>query len=200
MKNLLLVAFLCFGSYSNAQLTESKFHLEAKYSLGGIDTAFYNNYGANFEWFVHRNIGINYSLDYLNRNDNYRSIHTPMGLLAAPISLLVVASSPFSFNSGNTLWFLLLMLAIPDGISLHIPYRYKWDFSPYANVLGLDFVKNSSNDQSWIKYGCSFGIKATYMLNDRFTAASFIETRHSNGFGWGFGGGASLGFVFKQRD
>lgn len=194
------ILFLFVSFTSEAQLTEHKYHLTGKFSLGSIDRATYQNYSLGFEWHLHKNIGINYNLDLLYRNDNFRHIHTPMGLIGGPIIVLASVFNSFGYYSlgggSGSLWMALLIFALPDGISGHFSFRYKWDISPYANVLGIDFVKNRTNGDNWIKYACSFGSRINYSMNDHLTFTGFLETRKTAGYPFGIGGGVGIGYAF----
>jgi hypothetical protein len=199
---LLLTAIVSAGT---AQLTERKFHVYGRYSAGGMDTAVYNHVGIGFEWHVHKNIGLIYNVDLQLRNDDFRHIHAPMGLAGGP--LLIYASAARWWNDdeinddSDGLGFLIgfLILALPDGISGHFSPGYKWDISPYANGLGIDFIKNRENGETWIKYACSFGTRVHYSVIDNMTISGFLETRKAAGQPWGFGGGIGFGYAFINK-
>lgn len=146
-------------------------------------------------------IGLNYNLDLMYRNDQYRHIHAPMGLSGGPIliySSVVRWLNDDQVGENNSLGFFLglLMLALPDGVSGHFSPSYKWDISPYANVLGLDFIKNRENGQTSVKYACSFGARVHYSVLDHLTVSGFLETRKAAGHPWGIGGGFGIGYAF----
>ncbi len=187
------VFFVLSTTFSQAQLTENRFHLSGRFTTGVDDTITFQNYSANFEWHVHKNIGLIYNLDWTERSDNRRIIHTPAGIIGAP--LLLFLSGGF-VGSG---WLLLYILAMPDGVALHIPFRYKWDFSPYVNVAGLDFVTDRSTSITTIEYACSFGFKTTYMFNDNIVLTALAESRYTFCGNLSLGGGIGLGFAFGSR-
>jgi len=126
-----------------------------------------------------------------------------MGVVGGPILIADGFANLFSVNSTNSSGFGIVvgifLLALPDGVTFHIPLAYKWDLGVNANVLGIDFVKDRYSSSSWIKYACSFGAKGTYSIKDYMTASIFIETRKTAGYEWGIGGGAGLGFCFGDR-
>jgi hypothetical protein len=202
MKKKLLLIFIVFSVYSNAQLTQHQFHFSTKYSSGSIDSALYNNFSLNFEVIVHNNIGLNYNFDLLFRNDNVHQIHAPMGLIGGPLLMLAgLASGSDSTSSGGGLVLLgVLLLVLPDGVSFHIPAGYQWDISPYANLLGIDFIKNRTSNENWIKYACSFGARVNYVLKDKYTFSGFLETRKTAGIPLGIGGGFGIGIAFGERN
>lgn len=200
---LLLFTLFTLGFSSNAQLTNHICNLSLKYSMGSIDTTIYSNYGFQAEVMVNEYFGISYNFDLLERNDNVRQIHTPMGLLGGPI--LIAAGFSNSFDGDSTtkgLGLVLLgtaMLGIPDGVNFHLPLSPTVDMAIYANVLGIDFIKNRTTDFSTIKYAASFGTKCTYVVRERFTVAGFVETRKTAGIPWSIGGGIGLGVVFGDN-
>lgn len=203
MKNLLYLFITVLSLTSNAQLTQKKVNLQAKYSMGLIDTAQYHNFSITTEFIVHDYIGLNYNFDLMFRNDNIRQLHTPMGVIGGPL-LMGIGLTKIVDGDSNTMGGLvlvgLLILALPDGVSFHIPTAYRWDISPYANLLGIDFVKNRTTDEKFIKYACSFGAKATYVMKDQFTFSTFVETRKTAGMSWGIGGGFGIGILFGERE
>lgn len=178
---------------AEAQLTENRFHLSGRFTTGVDDTTTFQNYTANFEWHVHRNIGLVYNLDLMMRSDGYRVIHTPAGVIGAPLLLLLTSGY---IGSG---WLLLYVLAMPDGVALHLPFRYKWDFSPYANVAGIDFVTNRQTGTTTLEYACSFGFKTTYFMREHCVLTLLAESRYTRNGNWTLGGGLGFGYAFGTR-
>lgn len=209
MRLLLITLLLLFTTTANAQLTSNKWHISGKYSYGAIGTARYNNFSLGAEYMPTDRLGLTYNFDFLFRNDDYFHFHTSIGALAGPPLIVIGALATLSdgddwdnddFNLGPLGILLgIAVLIAPDGISYHIPLSYKWDLAPYANVLGVDVVRNRDIDKTYFKYAMSFGTKATYMLNDRATLSLFVETRKVAGFNWGLGGGFGLGYAFAPR-
>lgn len=202
---IILMLFLFSSQFSNAQLTEKKFHISGKYLVGAIDSSVYQGAGLSMEWHVHRNIGLIYSVDYFQRDNNYRHFHAPMGIIGGPFLILTSFANSSddedeSSSSGFGALIGVLILALPDGVSAHFSPAYKWDISPYANVLGIDFVKDRTTNNSWIKYSCSFGTRVHYSLSDHVIINSFIETRKVAGHAWGIGGGLGIGYAFVDRE
>ena len=189
----LIFFFLLTTTFVNAQLTENRFHLSGRFTNGLDDTTTFQSYTANFEWHVHRNIGLVYNLDFMMRSDGYRVIHTPAGIIGAP--LLLILSSGY-IGSG---WLLLYVLAMPDGVALHLPFRYKWDFSPYANVAGIDFITDRSTGITTLEYACSFGFKTTYLMREHFVLTLLAESRFARNGNWTMGGGLGIGYAFGAR-
>ncbi len=208
-----ILSLLIFFAVPNAQaqLTYGDGHVFAKYSYGIVDSARYHNYSVSGEYFVNDFIGLNYNFDLMFRNDNIRQFHSSVGALAGPPLILLGVlraavnnddnddSDDSEFNLG-VLGALLgvLILVAPDGVSFHIPVSYKWDISPYANVLGIDFVRNKNTNHNNFKYAMSFGCKTTYLTYSNFTLNAFMETRKVAGMGWSFGGGFGIGYAIGQ--
>ncbi len=203
-KQLLILVLLCFGSIAQSQLLDHKFHIYGRYSMGTVQNVNYNNYSLDGEILTKKNFGLNYNFDYITRKDSITQFHTSMGILGAPVLFgigLINAADVDTTNSGAFgILGGILLLVLPDGLSYHYSPTYKWDVSPYANILGLDFVKNKKTDDFFLKYACSFGVKSTYLINDLITATAFIETRQAAQFGWAFGGGIGLGVVLGRHD
>jgi hypothetical protein len=198
-----LISFVVSFSF-HAQLTEHKLHLQTKYSHGILDTAQFNNYSLTAEFIIHNHFGLNYNFDWMYRSDNIRQVHTPMGLIGGPFLIVKSLANSIGDSTGSAkgagIILGILILILPDGLSYHIPIAYNWDLSPYANLLGLDFIKNKNTNDNFLKYACSFGVKSTYCLSDRITLSGFLETRQAARFGWGFAGGIGVGFVFGKRE
>jgi hypothetical protein len=208
MRPILFSLILLSSLRANAQLSHHfEGHIFAKYSYGVVDSANYHNYSVTGEYFVNPYIGLNYNFDLIFRNDGIRQFHTSMGALAGPPIILfgIFAASKDNTNSEFNLGTLgialgILMLAAPDGVSFHIPLPYyKWDLSPYANVLGLDYRWNKYTHEHRFRYAMSYGVKTTYIAKDRFTLNAFIETRKVAGMGWSFGGGFGLGVALGDK-
>lgn len=209
MKTLLFLLALLAVTTSHAQLAEHKGHVWLKYSRGTIDSATYDAYSISGEYLITRYIGLNYNFDLIRRTDNIRQFHTTMGLLGGPtLMVLGVAAGLANSSDGDTtnsgigaLGILggLIILALPDGVSLHLPVGYKWDLSPYANILGLDRVYNRNTGNKNLKYAASFGVKTTYYTTRKLTFSAFFETRKTAGMGWSLGGGLGIGYAFAER-
>ncbi len=210
MRILLITLLLLFTTTANAQFTSNRWHVLGKYSYGTIDKAQYNNFSLGAEFMPTDRIGLNYNFEFLFRNDDYFHFHSSIGALAGPPLIIIGAIATLSdnddwnddaFNLGPLGVLLgIAVLIAPDGISYHIPVSYKWDLAPYANVLGVDVVRNRDIGKTYFKYAMSYGAKATYMLNDHATLNFFVETRKVAGFNWGFGGGFGFGYAFSSRN
>lgn len=208
MKNIYLILFILLASKYYAQLNQFAGNAHGKFSMGKVEDATYQNYSIGAEFIVHDNIGLNYNFDVFLRNDKIWQLHSSAGLVAGPplIGLgLVSWLTNVSSNNAADLGALgvvsgILLLILPEGVSFHLPYRYNWDFSPYANVLGVDYMKNNNIDKSYLRYAASFGFKTTYWDPKNYTVFSFIETRKVAGMNWSLGGGLGMGFTFNKRN
>ncbi len=200
---LLVFTFFILGFTSKAQVTNHFCNLSLKYSMGSIDTATYSNYGFQAEIMLNEYFGINYNFDLIERDDNVRQFHAPMGLLGGP--LLIGAGLSNSFDGDTTskgLGLILIgaaMIGIPDGVNFHLPLSPTMDMAIYANVLGIDFIKDRTTDFSTIKYAASFGTKYTYVFRERVTFAGFVETRKTAGIPWSIGGGIGVGVLLGDK-
>jgi hypothetical protein len=163
------------------------------YSMGSL----------NAEILLKKRFGLNYNFDYQIRKDSINQFHASMGVIGAPILMGLGLYKSFDGDTtskgAGAIFIGLLLLALPDGVSFHYSPAYRWDVSPYANILGLDFVRDRKTSETFIKYACSFGVKGTYILNDLITFTAFAETRQAAKFGWGFGGGLGVGVVLGKK-
>jgi hypothetical protein len=129
MKSLSISLFTLLLNFAHSQLSEKPFHIEAKYLAGNIDTSIYNVGSLGFEWRFNKYIGVNYNFDLLYKSNQYRHIHTPMGVVGGPILIAAGFSNLFSVNTANSSGFGIaagiFLLAIPDGVSFHLPLAYK---------------------------------------------------------------------------
>jgi hypothetical protein len=204
MKTFVLFALFLFPFIGFSQLTTNRFNVNAKFSAGKIDTAFFINPALNAEIIIHDKFGLNYNLDILRRNDKVNQTRVPMGLIGGPIVMLAGAINSADGDSTNGkgfgIFLGLLMLALPDGLSFHQQLGYRGDISPYVNALGIDFIRNRNTDDRTIKYSCSFGVKGNYLIKEHFVFSAFLEGRKTAGIPLGFGGGFGVGYAFKKRD
>ena len=199
------------SQYCNAQLLDNNFHVYGHFGAGGIGgTEYTANQGAGYsitglkaEILFKKGWGLNYNFDYQMRKDSITQFHSTMGVVGAPLLMGFGVYKGFDGDTTTkgvgTFLLGLALLALPDGISVHYNVAPGWDVSPYANILGLDFIKDKKNDELFIKYACSFGFKGTYILKDRLTFTAYAETRQAASFGWGFGGGMGIGVVLGKR-
>jgi hypothetical protein len=205
-RTLTLLLFIAFsiGAKAQLQLTDYKFHVYGRAGLGSVQSALFNSYSLNGEFIFKNKFGINYNFDYVSRQDDLRHFHMTMGLLGAPVLFGIGLGKTFAGDTTSSGAFGviggLILLVLPDGVSYHISPKDGWDISPYANILGLDFIKNRATGDEYLKYACSFGVKSTYLIKERFTVSGFLETRQAASFGWSFGGGIGIGAVLGKRE
>jgi len=208
-----LLFFFFYQNLTYSQLTQKKGYVGFKASYGIMDTSSYQNYGITGEYLFRNRIGLVYNFEFQKRSDNFKHIHASVGSLAGPplllIGLLSGASNLDQTSSGSIfgLGYLgavvgLLITVLPDGVSYHFPIGYNWDISPYANVLGIDYVWNKDLGYKQWKYSCSFGVKGTYWNYNNWMLQGFIETRKvtSTGWGVGLGLGAAFSFGYNQKE
>lgn len=199
---LLTVIMTIVTETLSAQLMDHKFHLYGRYGMGAVQNTSYTIGSLNGEILL-KKIGLNYNFDYQMRKDSINQFHTSMGILGAPvlfgIGLRNVADNDTTSSGAFGILGGLLLLVLPDGISYHFSPAYKWDISPYANILGLDFIKDKKTDKFFLKYACSFGVKSAYIINDLLTFTAYFETRQAARFGWGVGGGLGVGVLLGKK-
>jgi hypothetical protein len=129
-----------------------------------------------------------------------------MGSLVGPLLIISgivfdAAYNPFGFTNGLSLsrWTTIggiLIAILPDGISYHFPINYHWDFAPYANVVGVDYIWSKKwNYREW-KYAASLGGKLTYWNFNGLTVNTFLEARKVASTAWGIGAGLGIGYAF----
>lgn len=187
----------------NAQLTANKFLISERTSLGAIDKNLFGTYGISVEYLIKNRFGLIYNLEGVSKKESF-TLHTPLGLPAGAILMTAGVYSLFNSDStteSSTKFGIiggLFLLTLPDGITYHQTIGYKWDISPYANLLGLDFIFER-NKLEKLKYACSFGVKTSYLLTDKLFCYGFIESRKTGGVPWGFGMGVGIGMTFKKE-
>ncbi|MCE3296240.1 MAG: hypothetical protein K0R65_1954 [Crocinitomicaceae bacterium] len=208
MKTLFFL-LLCLHTALFAQYTETSGQLWTKYSLGKVDTAIYNNFSIGGEVLVGERWGLNYNFDLVFRNDNIFQMHSSAGLIGGPflIGLGIASWAAAGDSDGDgekdanlgALGIIggLIILALPEGVSYHIPVRYNWDIAPYVNILGVDYMKNRNTDQWYLRYAATFGTRVTYWNPKRYTLNTFFETRKVAGMGWALGGGFGVGYTLE---
>jgi hypothetical protein len=210
MKKILIISFLFVFSTSKSQVTNYRWHTYGKLSGGIIDTSNYFNIGLSTEYMLYKRFSLNYNFEFQNRTDNYSHLHGSIGSLGGPVIFGVGLAAGLANSASNStnssgigvkgMLLGILVLVMPDGFSYHLPIGYKWDVSPYANLLGFDWISNRKIGYSEFKYACSLGVRGTYVIKDRFAANCFVETRKCAPTGWGIGAGIGLGYLFKFRD
>jgi len=207
MKKCIVLFLFFFAFVAQGQLISKKGYIGFKMSAGLIDTSSYLNYGITGEFLVKNRIGLVYNLEYQKRNDNFKHIHGSIGSLGGPPLILIgllsgLSNTAYNGNSSGSVFGLgylgvligVLVTVLPDGVSYHIPFRYNGDISPYANVLGFDYVWNKKVNYSEWKYSCSFGVKASYWHFSNWVLQGFVETRKVASTGWGIGAGLGLSY------
>lgn len=200
MRNFLTIIFLFSITFSFAQFQSDDTHIMGKFSYGTSGAARYNSYGLQMDLFLEDFVSVNYNFDLTYGTDNKRYFHTPLGLIGGPPLIIFGllssdSTNAFSLGKGGAVLGLLLLI-LPDGAALHIPIRDKVDISPYANVLGLDFIKDRNTNEKWIKYSLSLGARFTYLHKSGVTLSLYGEYRKPARFPWMKGIGLSVGYRF----
>lgn len=206
MQNLRVILFIIiFSSCLNpahAQMDASKWQFYAKYSRGLTTAQIPYSYGGMaIEYQFRPRWTLNWNLDMQTRKDNVYQLHGPMGLIGGPAFTVWAINRSWGFEGvGSSILFGLLIMTAPEGISYHIPVGYRWDLSPYVNVLGFDWVQTNQNDgfQSLL-YSASAGMRCSYWFADRFFVKGFLETRKAGYLDLSIGGGVALGWSIPNQ-
>lgn len=204
MKKIYLLLILVVSVSIRAQFTQKSFRLEANGVFGTFGKSPYSGGQIGARWLVSDRIGLRYNFDVLYRSKNHRHIHTPMGLVGGPILIAVGIGNALdkdSTSSSGGLGILsgILLLALPEGISFHQALGDRFEVSPYANLLGIDFIRNRTSGNNSVKYAFSLGSQISVLLFSKLTAQAFVETRKVAGVPWGFGAGVGLGWAMGVK-
>jgi uncharacterized protein (TIGR02145 family) len=155
-------------------------------SVGLIGGERYYNFSLNSEYFTGNRFSILHSLDYQMKSNGEKSVHI-WG--SSPLLLLSIIEPTWG-----------VLGLVPDGMSYHIPVAPTMDISPYANVLGFDYVWNDNQKYLDVQYAMSFGLKTSYWTNFNVLVQAFFETKKNYSFEnagwnkWGFEGGIGLAY------
>ncbi len=203
MKYTFIIACLLAYSTTWGQLTQKSFRVEASGMFGTYGNSAYYGGSIGARWLISDRVGLRYNFDVLQLNNQTRHVHTPMGLVGGPILMATGFSRAFDGDSTTRGTFGivsgLLLLILPEGLSYHQAIGSHFEVSPYANVLGIDFIRNTANNTSKVKYACSFGVQLTALTFSNLTVHGFVETRKAASVPWGFGGGIGLGWVVNRK-
>jgi hypothetical protein len=193
-----LTLFVAFGSsnQSAAQMEASKWQHYPKISMGLTGNTSYINYGWTSEYQFRPKWTLNWNLEVQARMDSIVQLHGSMGLIGGPAFMgWAINNSWTPKGIGTSILIGLMIMAIPDGISYHIPVGYRWDISPYVNVLGFDYVPADSDvGKNYLLYSASAGVRCSYWFADRFFAKAFVETRKAGYLEFNYGLGVALGW------
>ena len=191
-----LLFTLGFSFAGNGQMDASKWQHYPKYSMGFAGKTFYANYGWTSEYQFQPKWTLNWNFEVQSRMDSILQLHGSMGLIGGPAFMgWAINKSWTPKGIGTSIVLGLMIMAIPDGISYHIPISYRWDISPYVNVLGFDFVPAISDaGKNYLLYSASAGVRCSYWFADRFFAKAFIETRKAGFLEFNYGLGVALGW------
>ncbi len=196
---LLLFTFffnLGFSFSSNCQMEASKWQHYPKCSMGFAGKTTYKSYGWTSEYQFRPKWTLNWNFEVQARMDSIVQLHGSMGLIGGPAFMgWAINNSWTPKGIGTSILFGLMIMAIPDGISYHIPISYRWDISPYVNVLGFDFVPaNSDVGKNYLLYSASAGVRCSYWFADRFFTKAFVETRKAGFLEFNYGLGVAIGW------
>jgi hypothetical protein len=193
-----LALFVSYSSsnLTNAQMEASKWQHYPKFSMGLTGKTTYVSYGWTSEYQFRPKWTLNWNFDVLARMDSIVQLHGSMGLIGGPAFMSWAINNTWTPKGiGTSIVLGLMIMAIPEGISYHIPIGYRWDISPYVNVLGFDFVPAASDlGRNYLLYSASAGVRCSYWFADRFFAKAFIEMRKAGFLEFNYGVGVALGW------
>ncbi|MFO7867693.1 MAG: hypothetical protein R6U95_00160 [Bacteroidales bacterium] len=106
----------------------------------GIDQEFQHTtlFGISFKPYITENIQLNYSLRMGGSEENGFTLQAPLGILGG--GFLFIGSLDEDNNNWGAL--AILSVIIPEGVSYNILIDYNSRFSPYINLLSMEFTKN----------------------------------------------------------
>lgn len=203
MKNTIIILLFLGCTSAWGQLTQKSFRVEASGMFGTYGNSSYYGGSVSACWLISDRVGLRYNFDVLQLNNQTRHVHTPMGLVGGPLLMAGGFSRAFDGDSTTRGTFGivsgLLLLILPEGLSYHQAIGSHFEVSPYANLLGIDFIRNTSDKTSRVKYACSFGVQLTALTFSNLTVHGFVETRKTASVPWGFGGGIGIGWVVSRK-
>ena|SRR5690554_5058507 len=106
----------------------------------GIDQEFQHTtlFGISFKPYITENIQLNYRLRMGNSEKNGFTLNAPLGILGG--SILFIGS--LDENTDNWGALAVLTTIIPEGITYNIYLDHNSRFSPYINLLSMEFNRN----------------------------------------------------------
>jgi hypothetical protein len=177
-----------------------------KYGMGIEQSVSYKQFGFSGEYMIKPRIGLNYNLELMGRKDGLVQIHSSIGALAGPPLILfsvltnnTIYGGSFGLGKPGVLLGIIILIA-PDGVCYHFPIGYHWDVAPYANLLGVDFLRAPLEDHGRLKWSTSYGVKGTYWRANGFTINAFVETRQVVSLPWSIGAGLGIGYAFGKQE
>lgn len=204
IKQLLTILTLTlFLQTAYSQLNSNRFLISGRFSGGLIQKDFYSTYGLSGEYIIKNKFGLVYNIDGISSKNGFR-LHSPIGLATGGILFYTGVKS---LSDKDTEWYAkfgviggLILMAMPDGISYHQNIGYRWDISPYANLLGIEMTFDDNHDLDVVNYACSFGVKTSYLIKDNLFCSGYLETRKTGDYPWSLGIGGGFGFSIKHKE
>jgi hypothetical protein len=202
MKRQILIWMLVCGSqlgalaqYLPTTATHKPLNVNMEYAKGMWDDELFNQYSLNLGVRVHDYVGLTWNFDLIMREDGTAQWHFPGGPVVGTFVALSVLSVGDIYGAGE----LFLLALLPDGVTFHIPLNGSWEISPYANVLGFDYIPASRENPDQLLYSGAFGTKVIHYADNRYTSFVFVETRKMEHGEWSYGAGVGLGYLFGSE-
>ena len=151
------------------------------YSFGLMGDVPYNKYNFSPELRIHPNIGLNWNFGWLKNSNDLFIFHSP----GSSLLLWSKYGDGAQVNEGGAL-VLLILTVIPDGVTGHFAVNNNLVLSPYANFLGVDWVRDWYWPKSLTLYNMSYGLKTSYKIRDNFALSFIMETRKTEYYSWNY--------------
>jgi hypothetical protein len=201
MKRIFFLLFFPVSLLTSAQ--DEIFSLDFYRDLGEYEDTIHAQ-GGTFKasLYVSPNVSLDYNFGWTNREDGLHQIHTPFGLVyGAPIfakgviDLAVCAmqddDSTQTIESDTSDCRVCdmgaagvlvggLIMAIPDGITVHVRPVEWLSISPYANFIGMDFTKEDGTGEKDLVYSASLGTSLTFNIGKARISGKYEWRKHKD--------------------
>lgn len=189
----IIITAMCFGQRDT--LIRNTFELSATAELAAYENNVnFTGYGLQFTYPLGDHFGLNYKLLFGHNTERDFFLHSNMG---SYVSVLFLTTSGTVNNIG---YVCVLLLIIPEGVSLHIPINKFFRLTPFINPLGVDFWHDKFTQIDYVKGSLDIGIKPTLVLFDKLSVAPSLGYKilYSKTHEKGIEFGISVGFRFKK--
>ncbi len=182
---IIAVNFHCYGQY------DGDFKLSPICEYQNIDNSSYFSAGVKAEVYLSDNISINYHILFGASSQKKFYFQTT----ASSVGGILLFVDGLNNDSEEIKYLGLLLMIIPDGLSLHFDAGEKLRISPYFNPL-LFVASNSlsSSPQMAGEYGISFNIKKY----ETVVVEPYIGIKKIYAdIDWGMAFGLSIGYIIN---
>lgn len=151
--------------------------------------------GINAEVFVHENFSLNYRFAFTPTGGG-TFFHFNSGWVGswnlASIAIDAITEEDDDTDLESSLFVAALVLfALPEGVSFHIPVNENATLSPFINPLGMEII----DDTGYMTF--ELGLKLTSIFNENFCVSPYFsyKTLYYNNRS-GFAAGFAIGIAF----